>query len=658
MLAHLPTQATEEEVRLPAFNYLKVPTLIIKRRIALLFFLTALSFIGLTGRIAFVQIFKNDELFQKALDQRMRPFPVYSRRGIIYDRNMEELAISVSGDAVYAIPVEVKEPKLTAKTLAEILNMEYSDIYNRIIRRTATVWIDRKLTDKEAEAIRTIDLPGIKLAETSQRFYPNNELAAHILGIAGMDNQGLEGLELYYDKYLRGAPGQVLAERDAKGKEIPEGLREFLTPQDGNNLILTIDKSIQYIVERELDKVMEEVNAARGGIIVMDPKTGDILAMASRPTYDPNTYNEYPNSVRRNFVLTDSYEPGSTFKVITSAAALEEGLVTPLETFFDPGYILVEDRRLRCWRGGGHGSQTFIEAAENSCNVVFVTIGMRLAKEKFYEYIKDFGFGARTGIDFPGEASGILMPLKNVGPVEQGTISFGQGIAVTPLQLVTAVAAVANDGLLMKPRLVKAIRDSEGNIIEEFPETPLRQVISEDTAKTLQMILESVVLNGSGRNAGIAGYRVAGKTGTAQKAEDGRYGSKRVVSFVGFAPVDDPRIAAIVVLDEPNAWTTFASVLAAPSFRELAYDTLQYLGIEPDPFLLEQSGKGERKVAVPQLIGLSLEDAQRKLTALGLKSKLSGTGELVVEQLPPKGVMVPIGSTVLLTLGSSTSFEP
>ncbi len=632
---------------MPALVYSDGIRLLTKRRIAFLFLVVVLTFLCFTIRLGYVQIFKNDELFQKALNQRMRPFPVYSRRGVIYDRNLEELAISVSGDAVYAIPVEIREHEKTARALANILGMDYIDIYKSLNRRVGTVWIARKITKEEADRIRELNLPGIKLAETSQRFYPDHHLAAHILGIAGIDNQGLEGLELYYDEYLRGAPGQVVAERDAMGREIPEGVRKFLAPQDGNNLILTIDRSIQYIAERELEVAMEEVNAARGAIIVMDPKTGDILAMANRPTYDPNRYNDFPSSWRRNFALADSYEPGSTFKIVTAAAALDAGLVKPTEVFFDPGYILVEDRRLRCWRAGGHGSQTFVEAAENSCNVVFVTLGLRFAKERFYDYIKGFGFGTATGIDFPGEARGILMPLKNVGPVEQGTISFGQGIAVTPLQLVTAVSAVANGGLLMQPRLVKSIVSPDGDIIEEHSTHVIRRVISEESARTLQGILESVVLNGSGRNAGIAGYRVGGKTGTAQKAEGGRYGAKRVVSFVGFAPVDDPRIAVLVVLDEPNTWTTFASVLAAPVFQRVSYDTLRYLGVEPDPTLVRE----KKTLVLPGVIGMKIEEAQKRLTSLGFKVKISGIGGFVTEQLPPGGKVVQEGSEILLISG-------
>ncbi|MEW6227115.1 MAG: penicillin-binding transpeptidase domain-containing protein, partial [Bacillota bacterium] len=505
----------------------------VKKRVAWLFVMWGIAAMLLVFRLAWLQVAQSDRFRKLALDQRLYPVPVDARRGTIRDREGRELAVSVSADSVYAVPAEVRDPSETARTLARVLEQDPETIRARLTQKAATVWIDRKVDPDKAAALRKLNLKGIGLTERGQRFYPKDRLAAHILGIAGIDNQGLEGLEVQYDAFLRGTRGQIVAERDAAGKEIPGGVSRFIPPVDGNDLYLTIDEVIQYIVERELDRGMVETRAKRGMILAMDPKTGAVLAMAARPTYNPNHYFDYPDSARRNIVVSDVYEPGSTFKIVTAAAALEEGVVKPTDTFFDPGFIRVEDRQVRCWLGGGHGSQTFIEATENSCNVVFATLGLRLGPERFYKHIRAFGFGSPMGIDFPGEASGLLQQEKDVGLVEIANISFGQGISVTPIQLLSALNAIANGGVLMRPYLASRIVAPDGSLVKEFSPEPLRQVISNETSHELSLILESVVVNGSGYRAKIPGYRVAGKTGTAEKPEAGMYGEKRVASFLG-----------------------------------------------------------------------------------------------------------------------------
>jgi len=630
-----------------------------KKRVGSLFLMCATVTLFLIGRLFWVQVAKNEHYRKLALDQRLYPVPVDARRGTIRDVKGRELAVSVSADAVYAIPADIDDPLETAKQVSRILGLDAETVRKKLSEPQATVWIDRRVDPEKAASLRKLNLRGIGFAERGQRFYPKDKLAAHVLGIVGIDNQGLEGIEVQYDSFLQGTRGQVRSERDATGKEIPGGVTEFIPPVDGNDLYLTIDEVIQYIVERELDKGMAELKAKRGMILAMDPKTGAVLAMASRPAYNPNRYFEESDSLRRNPIVSDAYEPGSTFKIVTAAAALEEGVVRPDDTFFDPGFIKVGDRHLRCWLAGGHGSQTFTEATENSCNVVFATLGARLGQERFYKYIQAFGFGSPLGIDYPGEATGLLQRPKSVGPVELANISFGQGISVTPIQLLSALSAIANGGTLMRPQLVSKIVDPEGFVVKEFKEDPIRQVISKDTSKELSLILESVVVNGSGFRAKVPGYRVAGKTGTAEKPEKGGYSDKRVASFLGFAPVEDPKIAIIVIWDEPDVGTSYGGVVAAPTFQAILKDVLRYMEIPPSmpPEEKEQSQESQQ-VIVPNLIGRNLDDAARLLVAqFGLDVSTKGQGVRVVHQIPAPQAKVTRGTTVILYLDQPESYN-
>jgi stage V sporulation protein D (sporulation-specific penicillin-binding protein) len=630
-----------------------------KKRVGSLFLMWAIVTFFLMGRLFWVQVAKNEHYRKLALDQRLYPVPVDARRGTIRDAKGRELAVSVSADAVYAIPADIDDPLATAKQVSKILGLDVEAVRKKLSEPQATVWIDRRVDPEKAAALRKLNLRGIGFAERGQRFYPKDRLASHVLGIVGIDNQGLEGIEVQYDSLLQGTRGQVRSERDATGKEIPGGITQFIPPVDGNDLYLTIDEVIQYIVERELDKGMAELKAKRGMILAMDPKTGAVLAMASRPAYNPNRYFEEPDSLRRNPIVSDTYEPGSTFKIVTAAAALEERVVRPDDTFFDPGFIKVGDRYVRCWLAGGHGSQTFVEATENSCNVVFATLGARLGQERFYRYIQAFGFGSSLGIDYPGEATGLLQRPKNVGPVELANIAFGQGISVTPIQLLSALCAIANGGTLMRPQLVSKIVDPDGFIVKEFQKDPIRQVISKETSKELSLILESVIVNGSGFRAKIPGYRVAGKTGTAEKPEAGRYSEKRVASFLGFAPVEDPRIAIIVIWDEPDVGISYGGVVAAPVFQGVLKDVLRYMEIPPSmPPQTEERAPESRQVIVPNLVGRNSDDASRLLVAqFGLNVSTKGTGARVVHQTPSPEAKVPRGTTVILYLDEPESYN-
>jgi len=619
-----------------------------RRRAAVLLLGLTAVFLLLGLRLFYLQIIAGNRFQQEALDQRYRRIAVDPKRGAILDRNGRKLAISVHSDGVICNPREVTDPDAVAQLLGSILQTETAAIRKLLDKQAMYVWIKRRITPEQADQIRQnlSRLPGISVTVRSERSYPKEMLAAHLLGIAGIDNQGLEGLEKYYDEILRGTPGSDMAEFDTSGLHIPGGEKTYTPPIDGSNIVLTIDEFLQAMSERELDKAMQDTSSRRGLILMMDPRTGEILASALRPAFDPTNYNDFPSENRRNFMLTDQYEPGSTFKVFTTAAAIEEGAVTPETTFFDPGFIRVEDRNIHCWKAGGHGSQTFTEAVENSCNPVFASLSLKLGVDSFYRYLEAFGFGKTTGIDFPGEARGQLMNKKYVGPVELANIGFGQGISVTPLQMLTAVCAIANDGLLMQPYLIKEIHNPDGTVHTKNEPKAVRQVISEKTAATVRTLLESVVVNGSGNRAYLEGYRVAGKTGTAQKPKGGRYGEERIASFVGFAPADDPCIAMIVILDEPQTPIKYGGVLAGPVFGAVMHDALRYLQVLPRT-ATGQSDTPGKNVTVPKLPG-NLGDAQAALAKSGLSWRLIGSGGIVTDQFPKSGAAVKPGTQVLL----------
>lgn len=641
--------------------------LIVRKRIAVLFLIMAGFLFLLSLRLVWIQVVHGNELQEKALSNRMREVRVEAKRGIIYDRNGKELAISVSTDSVGAFPSQVKrsgKEEEIARQLAAILEIPEQEVYDRITKNASFVWVKRKIGFELGPKIKALNLPGIEVYEESQRYYPNDSLAAHVLGFAGIDNQGLEGLEKKYDEELRGDAGRIIIEFDAVGREIPQATHQYIPPTDGNSIVLTIDETIQYIVERELDNLMAGPHQPKSAaIVVMDPKTGDVVALSSRPTFNPNVYNQFPQSHWRNVSVSNAYEPGSTFKILIAAAALEEKVVALEDRFYDPGYIKVGKETIKCWRSGNpHGSQSFLEGIENSCNPVFVEAGLRLEEKQknlMYRYLKAFGLGQPTGVDLFGEAKGIMIPEEQLKTINLATISIGQGIAVTPLQLVSAVSAAVNGGYLMKPRLVKEIRDSQGEVVQSFEPEVVRQVISAETSRQVVLALERVVSNGTGRNAYIPGYRVGGKTGTAQIAGPGGYQQgKYVASFMGVAPVNDPRLVALVVVEEPQG-IYYGGTVAAPVFKKVMEDSLHYLGVPPqyDQEELEKQGKQE-EVVVPDVTNIGPEQAKNALASVGLIAAFQGQGQVVVDQTPKGMAKAPKGTRVLLRLGPSDADSP
>lgn len=635
---------------------MQTTSLMVRKRIATLFLLFTLGFFFLGGRMFWVQFVRGAELSEKAAQNRTRDVPVESKRGIISDRNGHDLAISVSADSVYAIPAEVlasKREQEVAQKLAPLLGMDETKLYERITRQSSYEWIKRQIEPEISQQIRDLDLPGIGLTEESRRYYPKGSLAAHVLGISGVDNTGLEGIDYFYNDLVGGQKGRIVIEHDAANRPIPEATHQYVPPVDGANLVLTIDETIQYIAERELDKVFKERQAKAATVIVMDPATGEILALANRPTFDPNNFADYPASNRRNWAISNAYEPGSTMKITTASMALQEAIVNENTPFFCSGSTKVGKETIGCTDHRAHGQQTFAQIVENSCNVSFVQVGLTLGMEKYYHYLNGFGFGQPTGIDLPGEAAGILVPQERAKQIDLATMSMGQANAVTPIQLCNAVAAVANGGKLMKPYLVKQVVDQNGNVLQQNEPTVVRQVISEETSKRLSMILEGEVINGTGKNAYIEGYRAGGKTGTAQKiAPGGGYLSNEyVASFIGYAPAHKPRLLCIVAVDAPQGYPYYGGWVAAPVFKNIMQDALRYL---EEPMYkdgnAEQTLPQEEMVVVPDVVNLPLEEATSALRARGLQAKVNGSGNVVWQQTPKANTKLKPGQQVIIDM--------
>jgi stage V sporulation protein D (sporulation-specific penicillin-binding protein) len=520
-----------------------------RRKMTLVLIVGLVCFVAVVIKLVVIQFVQGNELQILAEQDRTRGMTVDAARGTIYDANGSKLAISITADSIVANPLTVQQTisdgnslENTASFLAGALNMDYQKVHDLLSSDQSYVYISRKVDFEVSKLIQYENLPGIQVEEEMQRFYPRGTLAAHVLGAAGIDNQGLWGIEQMMDDYLSGTDGSIVGQYDALNQPLPQAESQFVEPKDGYDVYLTIDENIQYFCERDLAKLMAGENPPKqAGIIIMDPKTGKILAMACTDPYDPNNYYDYPESTWRNMLVSDSYEPGSTFKIVTASTALEEGTVNTNSSFYCPGSITVANATIRCWSNVPHGSQTLAEAVQNSCNPAFVTIGQSIeAKQEdlFYKYIQAFGYGSTTGVDLNGEATGILQAEENVNAVEVATIAIGQGIAVTPMQMITAVSAVANDGVLLKPQIVSKVMDGSQLISETEPEV-VRQVIAPETAQLLRQLLVGVVTDGSGANAAIEGYTIAGKTGTAQKPGSGGYvDGKYVASFVGMVPAE------------------------------------------------------------------------------------------------------------------------
>lgn len=639
---------------------MRVSNVTVRKRLTMVLLFGFLIFLIIDIRLGYVQFFIGDKLTALAKDSWSRNIPFEPERGEILDRNSVKLATNMSAPSVLVVPRQVENPADTAEKLASVLNMSKERAYELITKKQSIQRINpegRKISHEKAKELRALGLKGVYIAEDSKRHYPFGSYLSHVLGFAGIDNQGLLGLESYYDEQLKGTKGYVKFYSDAKGKRMPEEADEYTAPIDGLNLKLTIDSKVQTIVERELDNAQAAYNPDGMIAIAMNPKNGEILAMSSRPDFDPADFrNVDPLIYNRNLPVWSSYEPGSTFKIITLAAALEENKVDlQKEHFHDGGSVEVGGARLKCWKRGGHGSQTFLEVVQNSCNPGFVELGQRLGTNTLFKYIQNFGFGQKTGIDLQGEGRGILFNVKNVGPVEQATTAFGQGVSVTPIQQVAAVSAAVNGGTLYTPFIAKEWIDPiTGDVVSQTAPEAKRRVISEETSKQIRYALESVVAQGTGRNAFVDGYRVGGKTGTAQKVKDGVYlKNNYIVSFIGFAPADDPEIVVYVAVDNPKGTVQFGGTVAAPIVGNIMEDSLRELGVKPrkDQIEKEYTWLDTKLISVPNVVGLTTTELREQM--VNLKLDIAGSGDTVVQQSPAAGVKLKEGSTLRLYLGKS-----
>ncbi|MFE8695282.1 stage V sporulation protein D [Cytobacillus sp. FJAT-53684] len=633
---------------------MRVSNVTVRKRLMVALVVGILVFFIIDLRLGYVQFFLGTILTDEAKELWSRDIPFEPERGEIVDRNGVALATNVSAPTIYVVPRQVKDPKSTAEKLAAVLNASQEKIYSEITKVASNVRLSagRKISHEKAKEIKELNMAGVYIGEDSKRHYPFGDYLSHVLGFAGIDNQGLMGLELYYDKELKGERGSVQFYANAKGERMNDMADDYQPPVDGLDLRLTIDSKVQTIMERELDIAEATYNPDGIIAIAMNPNNGEILGMASRPSFDPaNFQNVSPDIFNRNLPIWSTYEPGSTFKIITLAAALEEGEVDlEKDHFHDPGYVKVGGARLRCWKKGGHGSQSFLEVVQNSCNPGFVELGERLGKEKLFKYIKDFGFGEKTGIDLQGEGKGILFNLDRVGPVEQATTAFGQGVSVTPIQQVAAISAAINGGTLYTPYVAKELVDSKtGEVVMRKTPVAKRTVISKETSNEIRHALESVVAQGTGGKAFIEGYRVGGKTGTAQKAKDGRYlENNHIVSFIGFAPADDPELVVYVAVDNPKGTVQFGGVVAAPIVGNIMEDSLRAMGVEPRKDQIEKkyTWPDAPMIEVPDLVGITKQELGELF--INLRIDASGTGDKVVKQTPEPGIKLKEGSTIRL----------
>lgn len=629
----------------------------IHTRIRFFFLFILCLLIIIVIRVFYIQVFDYQKLSTLAESLWSRELPIGADRGEIYDRNGKVLATNITTTSLVLIPNQIQNKEEVAEKLSEILNSDYEDMLAHVSKKTSIERVHpegRQLSYDVASKIDELGYDGVYLVKESKRYYPYGSVLSHVLGYVGIDNQGLSGLELTYDDYLTGKNGAIKYFSDGKGNRL-ELSEVYEEPQDGIDLQLTIDLDIQLAAERELDNIMSKYTPEHALILAMDPDTGEVLAMASRPNFDPNNYQDYTTeTINQNLPIWMTYEPGSTFKIMTLATSLEEQTVNLFEdTYYDDGSVNVDGATIHCWKSGGHGAQTFLEVVENSCNPGFVELGQRLGTNTLMSYINNFGFGAKTGIDLNGESNGILFNIDKMGPVELATTAFGQGISVTPIQQVTAVSAAINGGTLYEPYLVKEMLEPETKSVIYTKEPVMRRkVISEETSKLVRYALESVVANGSGRSAYIENYRVGGKTGTAQKVQNGVYmDGNYILSFIGFMPADDPKIVVYVAIDHPQGVTQYGGVVAAPIAKSVLETAISVLDIEPSSEGMEKEYNwlDTKYVKLPEVTGLTVEEAKKTLK--GFSIEYSGEGENIVYQSPSANTYIKEGGTVKLMLG-------
>ncbi len=629
----------------------------IHKRIKVVLLIIIICFIVIIGKVFYIQVIDYKKLSNLASNLWSRNLVIGANRGRIITKDNVTVADNLTTVSLVVVPNQIKNKDDVIKDLAKILNVDESKISEHVNKSSSIEIVHpegRQLSFDIADQINNLNYEGVYLLKEGKRYYPYDTLLSHTIGYAGIDNQGLSGLELKYDEYLTGKSGAIKYFSDAKGNKLDKS-SVYEEPTNGMDIYLTIDYDIQSSVERELNNIMDKYDADDAWSIVMDPNNGEILAISSKPDFSPTNYQNYSiETINRNHAIWATYEPGSTFKIITLAASIEEKTVDLLnDTFTDSGSITVDGARIKCWKSGGHGTQTYLQVVQNSCNPGFVSLGNKLGKEKLFKYINDFGFGKKTGIDLNGESSGILFKINNVGPVELATTSFGQGISVSAIQQITAVSATINGGTLYKPYVVKRIVEpNTGEIIKENKPQIVRKVISNETSQTVRMALETVVAYGTGRNAYIEGYRVGGKTGTAQKVNNGIYMSGNyILSFIGFLPADNPQVVVYVAIDNPKGITQYGGTVAAPIAKNIMLDIIDKLKIEKSDYTLEKvyNWYDTKYETIPNVIGQELSEAKKQLKNFTVN--YSGSGNIIKSISPSPNTILPVNSTIKVLLG-------
>ena len=620
-----------------------------RKRLIITVMISCLLFCALSVRLAFIQLIQGKDLQSKAAEQWYRDLPLEAARGEIRDKNGVVLAESKDVYTIYVRPNAVDSAKASV-VLGEKLGLDVQKLKEKIDSSgVSEITVMRNVDAAVAESIRDYRLEGVYFTLDKKRSYPFGERMAQILGFTNIDNEGQNGLEGYYNDFLRGVDGAALTASDIKGKELGEAAT-YLPSVPGCDLTLTVDTKIQAFAEDAVRSAYTEWGAKNAYMIVMDVNTGGITAMAAAPSYDNNEppRDDMPllNALSKNKMIVDVYEPGSTFKIFTTAAALEAGAVSESDRFFCPGYRIVDGQRIKCWRTIGHGSQDLSEGVMNSCNCVFMDLAGRLGVDRFYEYLRAFGFGSKTGVDFYGESKGLLMNQSSVKTVDLARIGFGQAVAVTPLQLITGVCAAINGGLLYEPYFVSSITDVSGKTVYERNPVTVRRVISEETSAVMRKLLTRVVAEGGGSKAGVKGYAIGGKTGTAQKYADGAIAQgKYVSSFIGFAPADDPRYAVLMIVDEPSGYTYYGSIVAAPYAGRTFSRIFEYLSVPPS------QSESVAYTVMPELTGMTAAEVKAALKSAALNFETAGEGETVVSTVPAAGEKLPEGDVVLVRFG-------
>lgn len=640
-----------------------------RRNVLIIIIFVLIAATGLTVRLGYLMVVKSAEYAKRAEDLHERERAIKAARGIIYDRNGIAIATNKPVSTISVIHSQIKDPEKVIQVLSDLLDIDEAKVRKRVEKRSSIERIKSNVDKEIADAIRDYDLDGVMVDEDYKRYYPYETLASKVIGFTGSDNQGIIGLEVAYEKYLKGIDGTILTLTTAYGVEIENAAEDRIEPKAGNNLYISLDVNIQKYAEQAALKVMEAKQANNVKMVIMSPKTGEIYAMVNVPEFNLNTpytltdnmlegvdmttltsakKNDLLNNMWRNACISDTYEPGSTFKIVTATAALEDKVVSLNDRFYCPGYKIVEDRRIRCHKAGGHGSENFIDGIKNSCNPVFMELGARVGITNMYQYFKKLGLFQKTGIDLPGEARSIMHKPEKVKAVELATISFGQSFQITPLQLLVATSAVINGGNLVTPHFGVTAKGPDGTTVKTFEYPVQPGAISKETSDTMKELLELVVADGTGKRAYLPGFRIGGKTATSEKLP--RSSNKYISSFIGFAPANDPQVIAIVLIDEPEG-IYYGGTIAAPVIAEVFDNILPYLGIEESYTEAEIEKYKVGTIQMPDFIGKTVKEVKEILKEVELgEVYYSGEGEIVSEQFPLPGEKIERNSDLILHL--------